>query len=200
MVSQCFCVFQGLGPSAYLPTLRSGGDGLVAARHLRHYGYQPTIYYPKQPKNDLYQASQFSSSSFFFVQHATIPGSVAGQCLSRNLFACSFIVVTDLAKCSLVVACTCCSIKGENRMCFEKQFCVVFVKFLCTKVINAIFFLLSSKIPINATATLVFRSLVLRVGVRVHYAVVDAYHVPLSSSHGQLLIRVRSAWPSNCMT
>ncbi len=32
-----------------------GGDGLVAARHLWHYGYQPTIYYPKQSKNDLYQ-------------------------------------------------------------------------------------------------------------------------------------------------
>ncbi|KAK4186348.1 YjeF N-terminal domain-containing protein [Podospora australis] len=33
----------------------NGGDGLVAARHLRHYGYQPTIYYPKRPKNELYQ-------------------------------------------------------------------------------------------------------------------------------------------------
>ncbi|KAK4117887.1 YjeF N-terminal domain-like protein [Canariomyces notabilis] len=33
----------------------NGGDGLVAARHLRHYGYQPTIYYPKRSKNDLYQ-------------------------------------------------------------------------------------------------------------------------------------------------
>ncbi|KAI9768909.1 MAG: hypothetical protein M1835_006778 [Candelina submexicana] len=33
----------------------NGGDGLVAARHLWHYGYQPTIYYPKQSKNDLYQ-------------------------------------------------------------------------------------------------------------------------------------------------
>ncbi|KAJ9129817.1 YjeF N-terminal domain-like protein [Coniochaeta hoffmannii] len=33
----------------------NGGDGLVAARHLRHYGYQPTVYYPKKPKNDLYQ-------------------------------------------------------------------------------------------------------------------------------------------------
>lgn len=32
-----------------------GGDGLVAARHLWHYGYQPTIFYPKQSKNDLYQ-------------------------------------------------------------------------------------------------------------------------------------------------
>ncbi|ORY17245.1 meiotically up-regulated gene 182 protein [Clohesyomyces aquaticus] len=33
----------------------NGGDGLVAARHLFHYGYQPTVYYPKQSKNDLYQ-------------------------------------------------------------------------------------------------------------------------------------------------
>ncbi|KAL3418948.1 ai-bp family protein [Phlyctema vagabunda] len=33
----------------------NGGDGLVAARHLFHYGYKPTIYYPKQSKNDLYQ-------------------------------------------------------------------------------------------------------------------------------------------------
>ncbi|KAI9654072.1 MAG: hypothetical protein M1821_006783 [Bathelium mastoideum] len=33
----------------------NGGDGLVAARHLWHYGYQPTMYYPKQSKNELYQ-------------------------------------------------------------------------------------------------------------------------------------------------
>ncbi|KAK2624101.1 hypothetical protein QTJ16_006735 [Diplocarpon rosae] len=33
----------------------NGGDGLVAARHLWHYGYKPTVYYPKQSKNDLYQ-------------------------------------------------------------------------------------------------------------------------------------------------
>ncbi|TVY62899.1 NAD(P)H-hydrate epimerase [Lachnellula suecica] len=32
-----------------------GGDGLVAARYLWHYGYKPTIYYPKRSKNDLYQ-------------------------------------------------------------------------------------------------------------------------------------------------
>lgn len=37
--------------------MRAGGDGLVAARHLWHYGYKPTIYYPKQAKNDLYQVS-----------------------------------------------------------------------------------------------------------------------------------------------
>ncbi|KAG6008454.1 hypothetical protein E4U21_004476 [Claviceps maximensis] len=33
----------------------NGGDGLVAARHLYHYGYKPTIFYPKKSKNDLYQ-------------------------------------------------------------------------------------------------------------------------------------------------
>jgi len=32
-----------------------GGDGLVAARHLHHYGYSPTIYYPKNSQNDLYE-------------------------------------------------------------------------------------------------------------------------------------------------
>lgn len=33
----------------------NGGDGLVAARHLWHYGYQPTIYYPKKGRNELYE-------------------------------------------------------------------------------------------------------------------------------------------------
>jgi len=32
----------------------NGGDGLVAARHLVHYGYTPTVYYPKPGKSDLY--------------------------------------------------------------------------------------------------------------------------------------------------
>ncbi|KAL8387048.1 hypothetical protein RB599_002294 [Gaeumannomyces hyphopodioides] len=40
---------------AHAPGAGIGGDGLVAARHLRHYGYQPAIYYPKRGKNDLYQ-------------------------------------------------------------------------------------------------------------------------------------------------
>lgn len=35
----------------------NGGDGLVAARHLWHYGYKPTVYYPKKPKNELYEVS-----------------------------------------------------------------------------------------------------------------------------------------------
>jgi NAD(P)H-hydrate epimerase len=32
----------------------NGGDGLVAARHLHHFGYKPSVYFPKQTKNELY--------------------------------------------------------------------------------------------------------------------------------------------------
>ncbi|KAI8060369.1 YjeF N-terminal domain-containing protein [Gongronella butleri] len=33
----------------------NGGDGLVAARHLTHFGYMPSLYYPKQSSNELYK-------------------------------------------------------------------------------------------------------------------------------------------------
>ncbi|KAI1779216.1 YjeF N-terminal domain-like protein [Hypoxylon cercidicola] len=48
----------------------NGGDGLVAARHLRHYGYLPTIYYPKRSKNELYQrlAKQLEDLDVPFVE------------------------------------------------------------------------------------------------------------------------------------
>ncbi|MCJ1278154.1 hypothetical protein MMC21_005969 [Puttea exsequens] len=32
----------------------NGGDGLVAARHLHHYGYTPTVFFPKRTSNELY--------------------------------------------------------------------------------------------------------------------------------------------------
>eukprot|EP00958_Prasinococcus_capsulatus_P011098 scaffold1086_cov397-Prasinococcus_capsulatus_cf.AAC.6 len=32
----------------------NGGDGLVAARHLHHFGYSPTICYPKRTQKELY--------------------------------------------------------------------------------------------------------------------------------------------------
>jgi NAD(P)H-hydrate epimerase len=38
------------------PLRDTGGDGLVAARHLAHYGYKPTVYYPKRGKNPFYEA------------------------------------------------------------------------------------------------------------------------------------------------
>ncbi|XP_078037660.1 NAD(P)HX epimerase isoform X2 [Augochlora pura] len=33
----------------------NGGDGLVCARHLKQFGYNPEIYYPKRTDNTLYQ-------------------------------------------------------------------------------------------------------------------------------------------------
>lgn len=33
----------------------NGGDGLVCARHLKHFGYSPEIYYPKRTNNVLYE-------------------------------------------------------------------------------------------------------------------------------------------------
>ncbi|USW54017.1 Putative YjeF domain-containing protein NAXE [Septoria linicola] len=32
----------------------NGGDGLVAARHLHHFGYKPTLYFPKQGQAEIY--------------------------------------------------------------------------------------------------------------------------------------------------
>ncbi|KAH8722002.1 NAD(P)H-hydrate epimerase [Ilyonectria robusta] len=48
----------------------NGGDGLVAARHLRHYGYHPTVFYPKRSRNDLYQrlAKQLEDLDVPFVE------------------------------------------------------------------------------------------------------------------------------------
>jgi NAD(P)H-hydrate epimerase len=36
----------------------NGGDGLVAARHLFHYGYQPTVFYPKPTKQPIFEGLQ----------------------------------------------------------------------------------------------------------------------------------------------
>ena len=33
----------------------NGGDGLVCARHLKLFGYEPVVYYPKRPAKTLYQ-------------------------------------------------------------------------------------------------------------------------------------------------
>lgn len=57
-VSQCL---YALSPPSKTPRIliacgpgNNGGDGLVAARHLHHFGYKPRVYFPKQSKNELY--------------------------------------------------------------------------------------------------------------------------------------------------
>jgi hypothetical protein len=48
----------------------------VAARHLWHYGYKPTVYYPKRSKNDLYQVSKLSV--FLLLRDFRIPSCDSG--------------------------------------------------------------------------------------------------------------------------
>jgi hydroxyethylthiazole kinase-like uncharacterized protein yjeF len=35
----------------------NGGDGIVAARHLAHFGYSTTLYYPIKPRKEIYSVS-----------------------------------------------------------------------------------------------------------------------------------------------
>ena len=47
----------------------NGGDGLVAARHLHHFGYQVSVCYPKRTEKPLYQGlvTQMESLDIPFV-------------------------------------------------------------------------------------------------------------------------------------
>src|SRR5271155_3921256 len=58
LVARATTVSSTTTPPSFQPLLnhptRTGGDGLVCARHLHHYGYTPTIYYPKQTSAELF--------------------------------------------------------------------------------------------------------------------------------------------------
>lgn len=59
----------------------NGGDGLVAARHLAHYGYTPSIYYPKEGKKELYSRlkTQLSQLSIPFISSPSEFQSTLGK-------------------------------------------------------------------------------------------------------------------------
>ncbi|KAL4943404.1 hypothetical protein BDV06DRAFT_211057 [Aspergillus oleicola] len=61
----------------------NGGDGLVAARHLAHYGYKPMIYYPKEGKKDIYKGlkTQLSALNVPFISPTDFPSTLQNTSL-----------------------------------------------------------------------------------------------------------------------
>lgn len=59
----------------------NGGDALVAARHLVHFGYHPTVLYPKRPKRELFVnlVSQLEQLDVPFAEEFNDKGGDAGQ-------------------------------------------------------------------------------------------------------------------------
>jgi hydroxyethylthiazole kinase-like uncharacterized protein yjeF len=59
----------------------NGGDGLVAARHLHHFGYAPTIVYPKQGKTALFTnlVKQCEDLGIEFVSEEQVGDDLMGQ-------------------------------------------------------------------------------------------------------------------------
>ncbi|KAK2186918.1 hypothetical protein NP493_182g01001 [Ridgeia piscesae] len=96
----------------------NGGDGLVCARHLKLFGYHPTIFYPKRPNKPLLNnlttqcekmdipflsylpsESKLITDSFNFVIDALFGFSFKGP--ARPEFA---IIIQQLCNCSLPIA------------------------------------------------------------------------------------------------
>ncbi|KAL4964912.1 NADHX epimerase [Aspergillus stella-maris] len=61
----------------------NGGDGLVAARHLAHFGYNPSIYYPKEGKKDIYKGlkTQLSALSVPLIEPPSFSDTIKSTSL-----------------------------------------------------------------------------------------------------------------------
>ncbi|KAL5231289.1 hypothetical protein ABZP36_030065 [Zizania latifolia] len=59
----------------------NGGDGLVAARHLYHFGYKPSVCYPKRTPKPLYSSlvTQLESLAIPFVPVEDLPGNLSEE-------------------------------------------------------------------------------------------------------------------------
>uniref|UniRef100_A0A914GVZ9 NAD(P)H-hydrate epimerase n=1 Tax=Globodera rostochiensis TaxID=31243 RepID=A0A914GVZ9_GLORO len=71
----------------------NGGDGFVCARHLKHFGYSPSILYPKPSKNELMQrlTCQVESVGIPFLTSFPNENSLAHfECIVDALFGFSF--------------------------------------------------------------------------------------------------------------
>ena len=66
----------------------NGGDGLVAARHLLHFGYRPVVVYPKRPARPLYENLVKQCEDLGIEVGFVLPADVDGQfdCVVDALF------------------------------------------------------------------------------------------------------------------
>lgn len=62
----------------------NGGDGLVAARHLHHFGYKPTVYYPKPTNQPIFTGLQ-KQLHHLSIPFLTTPESFASELESSDL-------------------------------------------------------------------------------------------------------------------
>ncbi|KAL7750883.1 hypothetical protein RI367_003844 [Sorochytrium milnesiophthora] len=64
----------------------NGGDGLVAARHLRHFGYSPSVLYPRPTDKPLYTNLQQQ------LRALDVPLNTSPDVLDHRLAACSLVL------------------------------------------------------------------------------------------------------------
>ncbi len=68
----------------------NGGDGLVAARHLAHFGYRPEIVYPKPGKSPLFERLQQQCRVLGIPIHSELPALESYALLVDGIFGFSF--------------------------------------------------------------------------------------------------------------
>ena len=101
------------GPTVAKPTVlviagpgNNGGDGLVAARHLHHMGFTPTVLYPKHKNVDIYNrlVLQLQKLSIAFTEdyspntYDLIVDAIFGYSFQGEIRAPFRVIINELAK------------------------------------------------------------------------------------------------------
>lgn len=58
----------------------NGGDGLVAARHLHHFGYKPSVCYPKRTAKALYNGLVTQVRACLMILEQKLNNRILQQC------------------------------------------------------------------------------------------------------------------------